>query len=123
MTAGLTDSIRGERVELRIGEGGFTVVRMADGVPVGEVRLSAAAGGLVIESLCIHEPHRSYGAGSEAARLLLDAAAAADFETVRAWAHPSLGLAAYFWIRMGLTPQHGAGPEGGIWYEWRRTAG
>ena len=121
MTLALPPSIPGQRVNLRATGQGFDVVRLRDAATVGSVRLNVAAEELVVHSLCIDEPHRSYGAGSESARLLLEAAEAAGFVTVRAWAHPSLGLSAYFWIRMGLTPLHGEGPEGGIWYEWRRT--
>jgi hypothetical protein len=33
------------------------------------------------------------------------------------WAPPDLGLAVYFWSRMGLRPLNGPGPDGGIWFE------
>ena len=48
------------------------------------------------------------------------AAAAPAYAEIKAWAPPDLGLAVYFWVRMGLSPLHGEGPDGGIWFE-RRT--
>ena len=71
---------------------------------------------LIIRTLCIDSARRGYGAGTEAAQMLLEAARG-KADTVRAWAPPDLGLAVYFWIRMGLQPLHGEGPEGGIWFE------
>ena len=76
--------------------------------------------GLMIRSLCIDEPHRSYGAGSEAVLLFNRACDAAGVPLVRTWAPPDGGLAVYFWIRMGYRPLHGEGPEGGLWFERRR---
>ncbi len=72
---------------------------------------------LIVRSLCIEESRRGYGAGSEAARLLIRAAAASGFVCVRAWAPAGRGLAVYFWMRMGLRPLHGEGPDGGIWLD------
>ena len=108
----------GSRFRLERGErGNVSVIRLADGVTVGAFVLEIDNETLTIRSLCIEVPHRSYGAGSEAARLLVVAAESAGFSRIRAWAHPGLGLSAYFWGRMGLRPLHGEGPEGGIWYE------
>lgn len=97
------------------------IIRLRDQAIVGGIALShdSPTGTLTIERLCVDEPQRGYGAGSEAAALLL-AAAESSFEHVRAWAPPRLGLAVYFWVRMGLRPLHGEGPEGGIWFERRR---
>ena len=99
-----------------------SVVRLADELIVGSFELEVEGSTLTIRSLCIEPPYRSYGAGSEAAQLLIAAAETAGFTHARAWAHPKLGLSAYFWGRMGLRPLHGEGPEGGIWYE-RLVAG
>lgn len=111
-------SARGERFELLPGEAGaVTVRRLADLATVGAIALEREAGVLTVRSLCIAGPHRSYGAGSEAAWLLVRAAREAGYGGLRAWAPPSRGLAAYFWIRMGFRPRHGEGPEGGIWFE------
>ena len=108
----------GSRFRLEQGErGNVSVIRLADEAPVGTFGLEFDGGTLTVRSLCIGAPHRSYGAGSEAAQLLVAAAEAAGYFTIRAWAHPNLGLSAYFWGRMGLRPLHGEGPEGGIWYE------
>lgn len=99
--------------------GRVSVIRLTDGVTVGAFALESDHETLTIRSLCIEAPHRSYGAGSEAAQLLVAAAESAGFSCIRSWAHPKLGLSAYFWGRMGLRPLHGPGPEGGIWYERR----
>ncbi|MEP6871225.1 MAG: GNAT family N-acetyltransferase [Anaerolineaceae bacterium] len=102
-----------EQVEL----GSISVIRVVDQTAVGMFALEFDEATLTIRSLCIDAAHRGYGAGSEAAQLLVAAAEAAGYFTIRAWAHPNLGLSAYFWGRMGLCPLHGEGPEGGIWYE------
>jgi hypothetical protein len=74
---------------------------------------------LTIRGLSIEAAHRSYGCGSEAGWLTVRAAEVAGFELLRAWAPPDLGLAVYFWFRMGFRPVHGEGPDGGIWMERR----
>jgi len=110
----------GSRFRLESEEAGrVSVIRLADEVVVGAFALDFDGKTLTIQSLCIEFPHRSYGAGSEAAQLLVAAAEVAGYSCIRAWAHPTLGLSAYFWGRMGLRPLHGPGPEGGIWYERR----
>ncbi|MGI8926998.1 MAG: GNAT family N-acetyltransferase [Tepidiformaceae bacterium] len=107
----------GARVRLQAGTGPtVNVVRLADEVVVGSAHISVSRGSLTIERLCIEEPFRGYGCGSEAVRLLLEAASG-RYRRVRAWAPPGLGLAVYFWSRMGLRPLFGDGPEGGIWFE------
>ena len=111
-------SARGERVEFLPGEAGETAIRrLADMAPVGAITLEDDAGVLTVRSFCIDTAHRSYGTGSEAAWLLVRTAREAGYGGLRAWAPPSHGLAAYFWIRMGFRPLHGEGPEGGIWFE------
>ena len=116
--------VQGERFRLDPGDPGkLAVIRSKDQVTVGAFEIEFREGTLTIRSLCIDPPHRSYGAGTEAARLLITAAEAAGVSLVRAWAHPNLGLSAYFWGRMGLRPRHGEGPEGGIWYERRTIPG
>ena len=47
------------------------------------------------------------------ALLLTAACDNAGVPLLRAWAPPHLGLSVYFWIRMGFSPLHGEGPEGG----------
>ncbi len=108
----------GERVNL-VAEDDRTlgIIRITDGIRVGEVAVSGGADSLTIEHLCIDTEHRSYGAGSETARLLVAGAHAAGVVRIRSWAHPNLGLSVYFWSRMGFSPRHGEGPEGGIWFE------
>ncbi len=111
--------VTGQRFALEQGpeSGTVAILRLADGAQVGTFALEPDGPRPTIHSLCINEADRSYGAGSESALLLVQAAEAAGFEELRAWAHPNLGLSAYFWGRMGLRPLHGPGPEGGIWYE------
>ena len=119
MTVSERLAAHGERFDLvPAGPASLTVRRLADGKDVGTAEVEAGdAPGLTIHRLCIDEAHRSYGAGSEAAWLLVRAAERAGYKRLRAWAHPSLGLSVYFWIRMGFSPRHGDGPEGGIWFE------
>lgn len=112
--------VTGRRFRLEPGAPGtLHVVRHADGARVGRLELEEGGPGtLFVRSLCIDGDQRSYGAGSEAAELLLSDAER-TYQTVRAWAPPDLGLAVYFWVRMGLSPLHGEGPEDGIWFERR----
>lgn len=104
-------------------DGTLRIVRLADGAPAGRIRLETAGPDLHIASLCIDGPARGYGLGSEAARLLREAAEAGPWDALTAWAPPDLGLAVYFWCRMGLRPLHGEGPGGGIGFrrELRRA--
>lgn len=119
MTVSERLAAHGERFDLvPAGPASLTVRRLADGEDVGTAEVEADdPQGLTIHRLCIDEAHRSYGAGSEAAWLLVRAAETAGFAHLRTWAHPSLGLSVYFWIRMGFSPRHGEGPEGGVWFE------
>jgi len=109
----------GERVRLEapVAGGAVVIVRLSDSATVGAVTFEANAATLTIQSLCIDSPARSYGCGSEAAWLLVRAAEASGYQLLRSWAPPTLGLAVYFWFRMGFHPLHGEGPEGGIWLE------
>lgn len=111
----------GERFRLERRGDLIHIIRIADGADVGGFEVESADDGLLIRSLCIEKEHRSYGAGSEAARLFNQSCAAAGVRVIRAWAPPELGLSAYFWIRMGFQPRHGEGPDGGIWFERVRS--
>jgi hypothetical protein len=113
--------IDGDRFRLERDGETIRVVRLADATAVGSITIESSEDGLFIRSLCIHEANRSYGAGSEAARLFNQACDAATVPLVRTWAAPNLGLSVYFWTRMGFQPRHGQGPEGGIWFERRRS--
>ena len=114
-------SVKGERFSLKRSVEGAAVIRLADEITVGQLKLEAGGEALVVRALCIEEPYRSYGAGSEAVLLLNRTCDAAGVPLVRAWAPPDRGLAVYFWIRMGYRPLHGEGPEGGLWFERRRA--
>ena len=110
--------LEGERVRIERGEEGrCEIIRRADNERVGTVAMEALGEEVVVRSLCIDEAHRSYGCGSEAGWLIVRAAEEAGFELLSAHAPPDRGLAVYFWIRMGLRPLQGDGPEGGIWFE------
>lgn len=109
--------IEGDRVRLEGSDGAIRIVRLADNETVGRVDLEDGGETLTVRALCVDEPHRSYGCGSETGFLLVSAAGRAGYERLRAWAPPDRGLAVYFWFRMGLHPVHGEGPEGGIWLE------
>lgn len=112
--------ITGERVQLEAaGKHRIGIRRIRDGEIVGAAEVEPQPLTLTIRALYIEGPHRGYGCGSEAARLLIDAAAASGYERLCASAPPELGLAVYFWFRMGLHPLHGEGPGGGIWLERR----
>ncbi|MBE0608538.1 MAG: GNAT family N-acetyltransferase [Dehalococcoidia bacterium] len=119
MTVAERLAAHGERFDLvPAGPVSLAVRRVADDKDVGTAEVEADdTPGLTIHRLCIDEADRSYGAGSEAAWLLVRAAESAGYSRLRAWAHPSLGLSVYFWIRMGFSPRHGEGPDGGIWFE------
>jgi hypothetical protein len=109
----------GERVRLEAaGDGVVSIVRRADGTAIGTLAVHVESDALVVDSLSIDAAYRGYGAGSEAAALLVDAATG-SYARIRASAPPHLGLAVYFWVRMGLCPLHGEGPGGGIWFERR----
>ncbi|MFN0095327.1 MAG: hypothetical protein ACKVVT_11215, partial [Dehalococcoidia bacterium] len=88
------------------------ITRLHDGAPAGEVELGIDGGQLTVWRLEVAPDARRYGLGSECGALIRELAARGGFETLRAWAPPGIGLAVYFWIRMGLQPQFGDGPHG-----------
>jgi hypothetical protein len=116
---GLGFPLEGERVRLESDrpDSAAVIVRLSDSARVGTIVFETAHTTLTVQSFCIDAAARSYGCGSEAAWLFVRAAKASGYERVRAWAPPTLGLAVYFWFRMGFHPLHGEGPEGGIWLE------
>lgn len=119
--AALTFPIEGARVRIEVpgADGASAIIRQRDGAPVGTLRLEANGATLTVQSLCIDDEARSFGCGSDAGYELLRAAQAGGFDLLRAWAPPGLGLAVYYWFRMGFRPIFGPGPEGGIWLERR----
>lgn len=93
----------------------LAIIRLESGEAVGTVALAPRSVGVIeVMHLWVAPAFRGYGAGSEAARLMVAAAADAGFKAIHAWAHPGLGLSVYFWMRMGLHPQHGEGPGAGL---------
>jgi hypothetical protein len=108
----------GPRIRLELGEGASgRLVRVSGGAACGTFTLESTAVTLVVQSLCVDESLRGYGLGSEAGGLLRDVAERGHWQILRAWAPPDRGLAVYFWIRMGLHPLPGEGPDAGLWFE------
>jgi GNAT superfamily N-acetyltransferase len=118
----LGDRLEGPRVALEAaGDGEYRVVRAADGEPLGRVDLTTHGDALVVSELCIDPAHRGFGAGSGVAALVRDAwEREPRWRILRGFAPPSMGLAVYFWMRMGLRPIPGDGPEGGLTLERRK---
>lgn len=116
--------VSGDRFRLESGAdtGHIDIVRIDSGATVGHavIEYETDRASAHIASLLVDEPYRRYGAGSESAALLVDALLAGGARRVTAWAPPDIGLAAYFWYRMGLHALHGPGPGGGILYELQR---
>ena len=112
------DATIGERVRIDGPLPGESIlIRLSDGHAAGSLVTREDGASLVVERLCIEPAFRGYGLGSDAARLVRLAAERGPWNVLRAWAPPDLGLAIYFWCRMGLRPLHGEGPDGGLWFE------
>lgn len=110
--------LAGERALLeQRADGQLAIVRLADAIVAGHVLVERGEGALFVRELVVDSAYRGYGLGSDTARLLREAASDAGFAVLRAWAPPGLGLAVYFWSRMGLHPLFGEGPGGGILFE------
>jgi GNAT superfamily N-acetyltransferase len=109
--------LEGRRVRIEAGEREYVVVQRETGDRVGTVVIEEQGDVLFVRQLEIEPGSRGYGLGSEVARLLRAAAEQGHWRTLRAWAPPDIGLAVYFWSRMGLRPLAGAGPNGGLWFE------
>lgn len=116
--------LRGKRFAVEPGDtaGRLVIRRLGDGEAVGCAEWRLRDGTLHIESLAVEEGHRGFGAGSEAARLVIEAALERA-ERVTAWAPKHQGLAVYFWFRMGFRPVPGEGPDGGLLFERGRRGG
>jgi hypothetical protein len=108
----------GGRFRIEPREGHVAIVRLSDGAQVGTINAACDGETLVIRAFCVDEPNRGYGAGSEAAWLLLEAARGV-VSVAQARSAPHLGLSVYFWTRMGFHPLHGPEADGGIWFERR----
>ena len=137
----LGERLEGPRVRLEAdGPDEYRVFRILDGLAIGRMALEeqhpaltpgpppAAAGeesrppgagsALFVREMCIDRAHRGFGAGSAAATLVREAAEAAGrWRWLRAWAPADAGLAVYYWMRMGLRPVPGGGPDGGLLFE------
>ncbi len=110
----------GTRVSLKSEGRQAGIIDNETGTVIGRVVVAAGPGDLIeIESLSIDEPHRGRGAGSEAFRLLLSSLGGGQWRTLRASAPAGMGLAAYFWMRMGFRPLFGAREERRLVFERR----
>jgi len=125
MTPRLKLPLSGDRVRLLPGDGPnqVTIVRRSDEATIGRLTLEVDGDAVTVLELCIDPAERSFGCGSDAARLLVHAVEEAGYGRIVASAPPELGLAVYFWFRMGLRPLHGPGPRGGISLERRLEPG
>ena len=118
-TLALGFPLEGERVRLESDrpDSAAVIVRLSDRAPVGTIAFETAHTTLTIQSFCID------AAGAKL-RLWLGGRVAlcSGRRSLRLRTRPglgasNLGLAVYFWFRMGFHPLHGEGPEGGIWLE------
>lgn len=115
----LAPRLEGRRIRLVASDEAYAIVGRDTGETIGRLEIESAGNVLFVKALCVEDGHRGFGAGSETARLLRDAAVAGSWQTLRAWAPPDRGLAVYFWFRMGLHPVPGDGPNGGLLLERR----
>lgn len=124
MTFPLPLPLEGDRVRIDPADAGgeARLVRLTDGARAGFVRAHRDGHELTMDALVVEPALRGYGLGSEAALLLRRAAEQDGVTLLRAWAPPDIGLAVYFWCRMGLHPLHGPGPDSGLAFERRLTA-
>lgn len=113
MSSGLDLPCEGARYRIESKDGLIAIVRSGDGAHLGSVDAEVDGLQLTIRSVCVDEAERGYGAGTEAMRLLLQAAPA-SFSSARATAPPDNGLAVYFWFRMGFRPQFGLAQDGSL---------
>jgi GNAT superfamily N-acetyltransferase len=108
---GLVLPVATERIRLEPRDGGIHIVRLNDAVVVGSMDVAIEGEVLELRTICIDEPARGYGAGTDAVRLVL-AAASPICRVATAIAPPENGLAVYFWTRMGFSPRFGRDQRG-----------
>lgn len=115
---GLALPISGRTLTLNSDGSEISIARTGSGERIGQIVIASKATGLLeIESFSIEVGDRGYGAGSEAFELLLKAAAEGKWGSLRARAPADLGLAVYFWMRMGFRPLFGHHAAGGLTLE------
>lgn len=98
----------------------YTIISKKNDSKLGDLVIEFENGTPIISSICVADPDRGYGIGTDAILLLLPELAQL-YENVKAFAPPELGLAAFFWVRMGFRPCFGKAPEGGLWFERNLT--
>ncbi len=103
--------LSGQRVELRLDEHAATILRLPEREQIGEIRYRVDEGRLVFEQMEVTPALRGLGLGSEAVRLLEDWSGRRGTLRCEALVPKSLGLALYFWLRLGYRPAHAADPE------------
>jgi ribosomal protein S18 acetylase RimI-like enzyme len=80
---------------------------------IGFVEFGVRDGWLDVRWIELAVEHRRWGLGAEAVRLLeVEAGQKWEASTVRAHVPRDVGLALYFWLRLGYRPEGDAGGEG-----------
>tara|TARA_B100000029_G_scaffold515013_1_gene620068 strand:- start:16101 stop:16526 length:426 start_codon:yes stop_codon:yes gene_type:complete len=93
----------------------YKIFSKKSGLEIGVVVIKFEKETPIVMSICIEEAKRGYGNGTDALlTLLLDMAK--SYKVVKAFAPSDLGLAAFFWVRMGFHPCFGKAPDGGLWF-------
>ena len=98
----------------------YTIVSKKNDSKLGNIFVKFENGTPIISSICVADPDRGYGIGTDTILLFLSKLAQ-SYENVKAFAPPELGLAAFFWVRMGFRPCFGKAPAGGLWFERNLT--
>ncbi|MDO8615758.1 MAG: GNAT family N-acetyltransferase [Dehalococcoidia bacterium] len=94
------------------------ITRAGTAEPIGAIGFTIEAGTLTVRRMEVAPALRGRGYGSEAVRLLESEAVRGHGVTrFEAPAPQSLGLALYFWLRLGYRPASADGPE------WRPLTG
>lgn len=98
----------------------YKIFSKKSGVEIGVVVIKFEKGTPMVMSICIEEAKRGYGNGTDALLILLSDMAK-SYKVIKAFAPSNLGLAAFFWVRMGFQPCFGKAPDGGLWFKRNLT--
>lgn len=104
--------LTGARVELSVDAGGAaTILRLPEREQIGEIRYRLDGESLVFEQMEVTAALRGLGLGSEAARLLEGWSRGQGTLRCEVLVPKNLGLALYFWLRLGYRPAHATDQE------------
>jgi GNAT superfamily N-acetyltransferase len=99
--------IAGSRVEVSVDAGGVaTILRLPEREQIGEIGYRLSGERLVFEGMEVTPALRGLGLGSEAVRLLEGWSRRRGTLRCEALVPKSLGLALYFWLRLGYRPSN-----------------